>query len=307
MKSRLHRFFLFVLVLGLLPLLSRAATTGSSSPPPAALTSTWTSLSDGKWILRNGVTYYILSTDGSIFVKTAYLNGGGSSTLIPFTEWGYDVNASYSFESVTGSGVVTGSSVSGSGSSIAVTPGYGRFDDAYTGNQYGPHGCMVLKGSSPGTFSRYWSKWAEASFMADGGKWLTAEYGGGNDVAAKASVAGPWEEFRLCTNSSDFWNHMTGTIESGDTIAMLSVGPQWVTAEAGVLDTVVSKKAIAGLWEHFTISKTSGSGAIGTNDDVSVKAHSSNKYWVAEYGGGTVVRANRTSVGPWETFTMLFH
>ena len=60
-----------------------------------------------------------------------------------------------------------------------------------------------------------------------------------------------------------------------------------------------------GSWEILTIVKIGAPGGlIASGDRVGLRA-ANGHYVVAEGGGGDVVNADRTALGPWETFTIV--
>lgn len=72
------------------------------------------------------------------------------------------------------------------------------------------------------------------------------------------------------------------------------------------INRVYTDPTQVGPWERFTIQRVSG----GANDLISdgeqfALIASNGQYVVAEGGGGGVINANRTSRGPWETFTFV--
>lgn len=119
------------------------------------------------------------------------------------------------------------------------------------------------------------------------GHYVVAERGGGAEVRANRTAAGPWETFTLLTAGSKV-------------VLRTSSGAHYLQASGGGGRDVNATSTSDGAWESFTLSKVGG-GPIDDGDAVSLAADNGN-YVVAEGGGGGVVNANRTAVGPWETF-----
>jgi hypothetical protein len=80
-------------------------------------------------------------------------------------------------------------------------------------------------------------------------------------------------------------------------------GQYLIASDGGGGDLRATASAI-GSWEHFRISKVSGSGTLQNGDSIVLQA-STNHYVVAEGGGGGDVNANRTAIGAWEKFTLV--
>lgn len=158
--------------------------------------------------------------------------------------------------------------------------------------------CVALVGSG----SRVSAQSYTTAFQSSGGYFMVAEDGGGNVLNCDRTAIGPWETFTLIDLNG-------GSLESGDLVNIQSVGGYFVVAEGGGGDVVNCDRTVAQSWETFLIEKVGGSGVIGWGDPVSLQASNGwsgggGNYVVAEDGGGSVVNANRSAVGPWETFTI---
>lgn len=130
----------------------------------------------------------------------------------------------------------------------------------------------------------------------DRGLYVVAELGGGAQIRADRSGAGPWETFDLVDLDG-------GALEGGDEVALgTHDGAHFVKALGGGGGEVTADATAIGPWERFTLERTGG-GEARSGDAIGLRA-SSGHYLVAEQGGGSDVRANRTARGPWETFVL---
>jgi hypothetical protein len=105
-----------------------------------------------------------------------------------------------------------------------------------------------------------------------------------------------WEHFALIDQNG-------GALNSGDPVTLISHTGHYASAENGGGDAVNANRTAAYAWETFTILKQNGAGTIGSGDSVAIRT-GSNYYFCAEGGGGqgSVMNANRTAIGVWETF-----
>ena len=79
----------------------------------------------------------------------------------------------------------------------------------------------------------------------------------------------------------------------------------WVCAEGGGGREVVANRAVPREWETFELTSAQDSSRVPSyGEQVHLKA-SNGQYVCAEGGGGREVVANRTALGPWETFSLL--
>jgi hypothetical protein len=83
---------------------------------------------------------------------------------------------------------------------------------------------------------------------------------------------------------------------------------EYVCAENGGGDGVVANRQVASIWETLSIGLCTARAdhSINTGDQVYLKTYDGAHYLCAEGGGGRELVANRTAVGPWETFTIEF-
>jgi len=127
-------------------------------------------------------------------------------------------------------------------------------------------------------------------------QYLTAEDGGGREVLANRNAPGPWETFRLVDLNG-------GILQSGDDIYLVAYNGMFVVAEGGGVVNANSQRASHR--ERFTLLKVGGSIGvrIRSGDTIALLARNG-QYVVAEGGGGSIVNANRPTVGPWEQFTI---
>ncbi len=138
---------------------------------------------------------------------------------------------------------------------------------------------------------------ATLKFQTNNGHWLCAEGGGGQNINATRTGAGPWETFILGDLNG-------GALESGDVITLQAPNALYLCAENGGGIHVVANRYGGGPWEQFTITKQYGSGQIVTGDAVAIRVNNG-QYWCAEGGGGQILVANRNGAGSWETFTVV--
>ena len=159
--------------------------------------------------------------------------------------------------------------------------------------------CVALVGLSS---SRVLAQTYTTAFQSVGGYFVVAEDGGGSVVNCDRVAIGPWETFTLIDLNG-------GSLESGDLVNIQTVGGYYVVAEGGGGDVVNADRTVPLSWETFRIDKVDSGGVIGSGDAISLQASNGwsgggGNYVVAEEGGGGVVNANRSAVGPWETFTI---
>jgi len=90
------------------------------------------------------------------------------------------------------------------------------------------------------------------TMVANNGHWFVAENGGGPGSVLNANRLYPWswETFTIEKLNG------TGSINSGDTIALKSIGGYYVSATNGGGSTVLVDKTAAITWEAFTITLT---------------------------------------------------
>lgn len=136
-------------------------------------------------------------------------------------------------------------------------------------------------------------------FQASNGQYVVAEDGGGGQINANRQTPGPWETFTLID-----WN--AGSLMHGDVISLWAFNypnsPATVRAINGG-GFGVDAASVAYDDEAYFIFRAAGPGPILPGDQVYLQTLSGH-FFVAENGGGDVVNANRTAVGPWELFTI---
>jgi hypothetical protein len=90
------------------------------------------------------------------------------------------------------------------------------------------------------------------TLTSNNAQWFVAENGGGTGSVLNANRLYPWswETFTIHKLNG------TGTINSGDTVALKSIGGYYVSATNGGGSTVLVDKTAAITWEAFTINLT---------------------------------------------------
>jgi hypothetical protein len=92
--------------------------------------------------------------------------------------------------------------------------------------------------------------------------------------------------------------------EQQRTVAIQSQNGSFLSADGGGGGGLWANRPAQGPWEKFTL---------GAADPTALQIHSGDKVWLmtnnnhfvtAEGGGGQQTNANRSQVGPWETFTI---
>jgi subtilisin family serine protease len=135
------------------------------------------------------------------------------------------------------------------------------------------------------------------NLQAHNGQYVAAEAGGGWDVNANRDSAGAWEIFGIHDLNG-------GELRDGDSVTFVCQQPFYLQAIGGGGDSFKAGGPAEGAWETFTIVKVGDpGGVIGNGDQIAFRTEHG-YYVVAENGGGSVVNANRTSIGPWETFVL---
>jgi hypothetical protein len=134
------------------------------------------------------------------------------------------------------------------------------------------------------------------SLSTSAGYFVGADNCGGSTVNAKATSVGSCQTLKIIEVNN-------GTLDSGDQVAIQIYATPWnFTAVNGGGGALKANSQGGGSYEIFTISKTSGSGALQNGDEVTLRAFNG-QYCSAENDGGDVVNCNRSAIGPWETFT----
>lgn len=121
----------------------------------------------------------------------------------------------------------------------------------------------------------------------------TVVYDTWHHIVANGVSAGVLERFVLIDTSG-------GALVAGDIVRLRARDASWVLAVSGHVTAAYNK----GKQRVFRIYKSNGGGGvINSGELVSLHAYDG-RWWVAEGGGGGNVNANRTSIGPWEKFTL---
>jgi hypothetical protein len=136
------------------------------------------------------------------------------------------------------------------------------------------------------------------NLQASNGQYVVAENGGGGIINANRNVAAAWETFTLVDRNG-------GLLQHGDSVHLYTFYWWLLQAPGGGGGSLVGSGTMPHAWETFVLQKVSGSSGstILNGDKVALRTFTSH-YVVAEGGGGGVVNANRTAIGPWETFTL---
>jgi hypothetical protein len=139
-----------------------------------------------------------------------------------------------------------------------------------------------------------------AGLRTSGGYYVSADDGGGGLIHVNAPWVKQWEEITIVDRNG-------GTLVSGDSVNLLTHTGNYVMAwdNGGGTTDATSEHDLA--WEQFTILKLNGTGAINIGDTIALQTGSGH-YFVAEGGGGgtNVLNANRTAIGPWEQFVLVY-
>jgi hypothetical protein len=141
------------------------------------------------------------------------------------------------------------------------------------------------------------------ALQAANGQYVAAESGGGREVNANRDAVGPWETFTLVRLDG------RGALRYGETVLIraieerfyLRAGAGGTRLPAGELDAAGGASMIFRLVDP---SNPDGTDVISGPAAPLALRTAEQRYVVAEGGGGGRVRADRTAVGPWETFTM---
>lgn len=133
----------------------------------------------------------------------------------------------------------------------------------------------------------------------DGTHYVVAE-GNGNDVVdADRTSIGSWETWKLLDLNG-------GSLHDGDSVALVtSAGWNFYAQDNGAM--LATGTGIPIQREIFTIVNVDHPGnGIGNGDKIALQSYDG-YYACAERGGGDTVNVNRTSIGVWETFTLIIH
>lgn len=138
------------------------------------------------------------------------------------------------------------------------------------------------------------------SLRVDNGQYVVAEGGGGGVVNADRDLAGPWEQFRL-------YDLDGGDLRDGDAVVLQSDQGWFLQAADGGGGPVLAIGEGPWAWEQFVVVNIdSAGGSVGAGSRIALQSDSG-LFVVAEEGGGAVVNANRSAIGPWEIFRLVVH
>jgi subtilisin family serine protease len=136
------------------------------------------------------------------------------------------------------------------------------------------------------------------TIQAPSGHYFVAEGGGGGDVDANRSAAGPWEKFNLVDNTG-------GALTNGDFVFLQAYNGELVWPTNGGGSTLAADGGDYSAWESFRVWKLNGVGDIASGDTIALQGVN-NMLVCAEGGGGGEVNVNRWQIGAWETLTINF-
>jgi hypothetical protein len=135
------------------------------------------------------------------------------------------------------------------------------------------------------------------SLRASSGEYVVAVNGGGGSVVASGTTTTYGRTLTIVDLNG-------GELMDGDQIALRAVNGQYLQATGGGGSTLLGTGGGLGVWETFTILGLDYPGeVIYSTERIAIRT-SYGYFLVAENGGGEVVNADRTSIGPWETFQM---
>jgi len=130
----------------------------------------------------------------------------------------------------------------------------------------------------------------------NGVNYLVAQGGGGADVRASSTSAGPWETFTLSIQAG-------GPLVDGDRVTLrTSDTVHYLQAVGGGGAAFRAPATAAGPWETFIVERPGGAGGLVPGDEIRLRAADTPWYVTADGGGGSTVNVNRPAAGPWETF-----
>jgi hypothetical protein len=130
------------------------------------------------------------------------------------------------------------------------------------------------------------------------GTYVVAESDG--RLLANRTAAGAWEQFIVIRAGATTHDSL---LSYGDVIALKSAHGKYVVAESSG-DANANRDAIGDYekWQIIRAGATQSSSFVAHGDAISLKSMAHGKYLVAENTGDA--NANRTAIGPWETFTL---
>jgi hypothetical protein len=149
------------------------------------------------------------------------------------------------------------------------------------------------------TYSANMYRALTVSLQASNGQFVVAESNGGSVVHANRARAGAWETFEL-----DDLNG--GELQTGDLVRIktsLGVAVRVATTNKPLEATDWCSCSPASL---FVVTALDG-GLVGDGDRLALRSSMTGAVVSADRGGGGDVLANRSAIGPWETFRLTRH
>jgi FKBP-type peptidyl-prolyl cis-trans isomerase FkpA len=136
------------------------------------------------------------------------------------------------------------------------------------------------------------------SLSTDTGHFLSVQDNANNPVLANRTTIGDWERFRLFDTNGE-------ALVTGDIVRIeTTTGWGFARASTGAL-AAIATPGQAFSEEQFVVEAISGS--IGNGSKIALRSVSPAFYASAEGGGGGAVNVTRSSIGSWETFTLVIH
>lgn len=133
------------------------------------------------------------------------------------------------------------------------------------------------------------------AFKTHNGNWLKADLGGSGILSAEAKEIGDWEKWELFG------------IADGLYCIRAHLNKKYLSAENGGGGDLYANRDKVSRWELFMFAEPSTVNLYAPNDgDEIIILSYSTHLLSAEEGGGGKVKANRTSVGGWETFKIQY-
>ena len=134
------------------------------------------------------------------------------------------------------------------------------------------------------------------NLRTDAGNFLTVENNGNAAVLANRTAAADWETFRL-------FDVNAGALQSGDTVRIETTSGWGFVPSSNNTLAAIANPGQAFTQESFIIEAVSG--AVGHGSQIALRSATTSLYVSAEGGGGGAVNVSRTSIGAWETFTLI--
>lgn len=155
-------------------------------------------------------------------------------------------------------------------------------------------------GGSQSHRRRWWGVCPQIFALNVGGCYNRGGSGGG-----RHTYAGPIARVPAGTDGDRFRpSERQGESTMGIAIRFRADNGQYLCAEAGGGREVLANRLSAGPWETFAVEQIGPpGGALMSGQRIALRTENGS-YLCAEGGGDGEVVANRTAVGPWETFTI---